>query len=228
MSATGAARRASSAVFGRVITGNDVERSALATLRQHLPRYVREVERQEGRDVGGLPNPYGYIVASDFDRWPEDQLPVVVVISPGLAGRPERDGRGQVVARWSVAAGVVTSAAEQTAARSNALTYIAAVRLVLMQFQALDGLALTTDFQDERYDPGPFDMSRSLFSAQATFEVAVSDVASYGLGPYRLANDPDPTDPAEWPIATQVAVDIVPTALDQPLTLADSEDDEHE
>ena len=93
-------------IYGRIITGATVERAALQTIRKYAPQYIRETCRQVGRDP--LPDPRGYIVASTFDKWPEDQLPVVVVISPGWAGRPRRAGDGRALAPWSLAAGIVS------------------------------------------------------------------------------------------------------------------------
>lgn len=213
-------------VFGRIITGNDVERAALATLRAHMPDYLREVERQAGGDPGSLPAPRGYIVASQFQYRPEDQLPVVVVISPGLAGPPRRDGDGRVMARWSLAAGVVTAAAER--ARENAMSYVGALRALLLQHQTLDGLALDVEWQDEEYDSAPFDVTRTLFSARVVASVTVPDVVSYGHGPdgpWGPAPDPtDPTDPTLWPRVKRTDVRVVPVKTPIELELAKREE----
>ena len=119
------ARRPAGSVYGPIVTGATVERAALATLRAHASRYIAETCRQEGRDP--LPDPRGYIVASTFDKWPEDQLPVVVAISPGWAARPRRAGDGRTLVPWTLAAGIVTSAKPERT-RENAQLYVAAIR----------------------------------------------------------------------------------------------------
>ena len=218
------ARRDPGTVYGRIITGNDVEQAVLATLRDRMPEYIAEVERQRGRDPGALAEPKGYIVASQFSKWPEDQLPVVIVISPGLAGPARRAGDGQVRARWSIAAGIINSAAKIDRTRENALDYVGAIRTLLAQHQALDGLAAGVEWQDENYvPPFPYSDTRTLFGAQAIFAVTVDDVVSYGLGPDGpWGPPPDPTDPLEppdWPRVKTADVELRSAPIDRPIEL---------
>ena len=199
-------------IYGRIITGATVERAALQTIRKYAPQYIRETCRQVGRDP--LPDPRGYIVALTFDKWPEDQLPVVVVISPGWAGRPRRAGDGRALAPWSLAAGIVSSATPERT-RENAQLYLGAIRTLLVQQQALGGLAAGIDCLDEDYiPPFAFSRTRTLLAVQALFTVHVSDAFTYGAGP-PLETDgppPDPTEPPNWPVIRRTDVRLVLTA----------------
>jgi hypothetical protein len=213
-------------VYGRIVTGNDLERSALDLLRAKLPEYVGEVERQHGQTPGKRQTPRGYIVASQFAKWPEDQLPVVVVISPGVTGPPRRAGDGRTLASWALSAGVINSAAHIEKVRENALDYVAAIRTLLAQEQTLGGLATAVDWIDEDYiPPFPYGQSRSLFGAQAIFTVTVDDVVSYGRGPGGPWGPPpapdDPTDATRWPPVKRAVVTVAPPVPpDRELALA--------
>jgi hypothetical protein len=217
-------RRPSGDVFGRIVTGNDVELAALATLKRWARRYIDEVERQRGRTPGTLPEPRGYILASTFSKWPENQLPVCAVISPGWTGRPRRDGLGRALTTWSLAVGVLSHAIDQERTRTNGLDYIAAFRVLLAQQQSLGGLAQGIDCIDESYTVIPYSQSRSLFAAQAIFAVTVEDSFSYGRGPGGPwgppPDPPDPIDPAEWPQADRHEVTVT---ADPSLTLVPEE-----
>jgi hypothetical protein len=224
-----ATRRDPGSVHGRIVSGAEVERAALAVLREHVPDYLVEVERQYGREPGKLQPPRGYILASQFEKWPEDQLPVVVVISPGLAARPRRFGDGRVMAPWGLAAGVITSASSIERTRENALLYLAAVRTVIAQWESLGEFTQGVEWQDESYDELPFSDTRTLFAAQALFAVTVDDVLTYGGGPggrypYLPPDGQTPTDPPDWPRATSADVELRPLPIKaHTLTLAEEE-----
>jgi hypothetical protein len=97
--------------IGPIVSGHDVEQATLAVLRRWMPTYLAEAERQTGRVVGSLPVIRGWTVATTFDKWPEDQLPAIVLISPGLASPPDADGSGEYLSfddGRSLAAGQVT------------------------------------------------------------------------------------------------------------------------
>ena len=228
------ARRDPGNVYGRILTGNDLELATIDLLRDRLPEYIAEVERQTGHDPGQRQTPRGYIVASQFSKWPEDQLPVVVVISPGLSGPPRRAGDGRTLARWALSAGVVNSAAHIDKVRENTLDYIAAIRALITQHQSLGGLATAVDWIDENYIP-PFPygrtQARSLFGAQAIFTVTVDDVVSYGKGPDGPWGPPPPpatpTDPTNWPTVKRAVVTVAPPVPpDRELALAPTPSEE--
>jgi hypothetical protein len=215
-------RRPAGSVYGPIVTGATVERAALDTLRTHARLYIAETCRQEGRDP--LPDPRGYIVASTFAKWPEDQLPVVVVISPGWAARPRRAGNGRVMVPWTLAAGVIVSATPDRT-RENGQLYLAALRTLLAQEQSLGGLAAGVDCIDEDYiPPFAFSRTRTLLALQATFVVTVPDAFTYGAGAGRWQPpDPtDPTDPPNWPTVKRTEIRL--TLTDNPAAPASEEE----
>lgn len=215
-------------VYGPIISGATVERAALLTLRKWTPRYIAETCRQAGRDP--LPDPRGYIVASTFDRWPEDQLPVVAVVSPGWAGRPRHSGTGGAMVPWALAVGIVVSATPERT-RENAQTYVAALRTLLAHQPSLGGLATGLDCIDEDYvPPFAFNRTRALLAVQASFVVTVEDAFMYGHGPDGPwgppPDPPDPTDPPNWPAADRHVVAVAAHAITEPIHLELAEPEE--
>src|SRR5690606_7735445 len=78
-------------IFGPIVTGADVERAALDTLKTWAPEYLAWVERATGREPGSLARPRSWVNSTSIDRWPEEQLPSVLLLSTGLAEEPARD-----------------------------------------------------------------------------------------------------------------------------------------
>jgi hypothetical protein len=184
--------------YGPIVTGATVERAALLTLRKDLTAYIAETCRQASHDP--LPDPRGYIVASTFNKRHEDQLPCVVVISPGWAGRPRRAGNGSALVSWSLACGIVVSATPERT-RENAQLYVAAMRACIVQNEALGGLAAGVDALDEDYiPPFAFSRTRTLLAAQALFVVTVADAFVYGGGPPPTDPPTDPLEPPDWAV----------------------------
>jgi len=196
-------------VFGKIVTAAHVEAAAIATLQDWLPTYLAEIERQTGRDPESLPMVRGWSTSRELRKWPEDQLPAAVVVSPGIIGEPRKGGE-YWNARWLLGIAVVVSARDQEATNSLAKLYAGAVRSALLQHPSLGGVATGIDWQTERNNEIGAEDERSLASCQVIFEVEVHEVSGaerYGLGePPADPYDPDPT----WPEVetTEITVGI--------------------
>lgn len=186
-------------IFGRIVTGSDVEDWCIALLKRWTSTYLAEVERQHGLPQLHYARPRSFVRTASFDQWPEDQLPRIVMASAGQATPPRKRGDGRYQCWWVMGFGCVCSARYQEEAHEMALDYVAAVRTLIIQRPSLDGHAHGTVWLDERYDDLVYDDSRSLSSGQAHFTVEVEDVASANAGP--LLPDPPSVDPwAPWPL----------------------------
>ena len=196
-----------STIFGRIVSGADVETWSLSLCRKWASTYLAEVERQHALDAGFYQRPRAYIRTISFDKMPEDQLPAVMVVSTGIATPPVRFGDGTFTARWLMGLAVLCSAATQEQSHDMARHYVAAMRELFNEQPDLGGHANGTDWLDERYDDLAYDDLRSLSSGQAHFAVEVMNVGSFAKGP--VSPDPLPveTDPWPlWPIAETVEV----------------------
>ena len=189
-------------IFGRMVSGGDVESWCVALAKRWMGTYMSEAERQAGIPAGTYARPRSYVRTISFDKWPEDQLPAFMLVSAGIASAPTREGDGTYSARWLMGLGLLCSARTQQESHDMALLMTEAARTLFVQKASLDGHADGTQWLDERNDDLTYDDIRSLSSGQAHFAVTVADVVSAGKGPAA----PDPplvpdTDPwADWPV----------------------------
>lgn len=192
-------------IFERILDDGDVEDSVMACLQNWLPTYLSEVERQHNLDEGFYQRPRSWRVRNDMEKWPEEQLPAIIVISTGLADNPVREGAGKHRAPWSIGIAAVVTSKDHLATRRMAYRYAAAIRAVMVQRQSLD-LALDESVRgvtwiDGRNNELPPENDRTIFASRQVFAVEVGDVVTQGAGPVAPDPKPDPEEPYDdWPI----------------------------
>jgi hypothetical protein len=186
------------------------------TLKKWLPVYLPEVERQLGRPLQ-MPQPKTYTTRRKFAKFPEDQLPTIIVVSPGLDDDPNEEGDGSYRATWRIHIGCVVSTSDMAATNLAAKIMGAATRSVILQHASLGGIACGVEWYDESYDDLPDDdASRSLGASSVSFRVEVEDVVNWKRGPdgvYLPDPDPDAQPGDEWPVADTVTVELIKEAL---------------
>lgn len=198
-------------LFSPIIHGGVVESAVSSTLQLWFPTYLREIERQHDREQLALPAPRSYQLVSETDdpaRWPEDQLPAIIVLCPGFAEAPRHSGTGVYDARYTVSVAALVSANTQSATRQLARLYGAAVAAIIVQNSSLGSFASGVSWIDESYDNIPSESARSLACVIESFTVDVSAVLTSSAGPGVV--DPDENDVSpEWPdvISAHVTVD---------------------
>lgn len=197
-------------IFDRIVIGSDVENWMLAHLQKWSATYLAEAERQHGIAAGTYQRVRQWTIASAFEKWPEDQLPAVVLVSPGLAERPLKNGAGVYRARWSIGVSCICSAATMKAAHDMAMVFVGAHRTLLEQKPKLADGVRAIDWLDERYDDLAFDDTRALYAGQVTTTVEVDDVLNASAGPVTPSEPIQPTtDPYPlWPRVQVVDVDV--------------------
>lgn len=188
-------------IFKPIKAGHTLENQVQLVLQRWLPSYLSEVEDQHGMERGTLPRPRSWKRTNEFNKWPEDQIPAVIIISPGLIGKPIRQGK-MYNGRFSLAVASLVSARTPDKAREVAGLYTAAIRAVLVQKRSLEGFARGTDWVQERYDDIRSTESRNIASGQCVFEVELEDIVTWGAGPITPSEPPvDPNVPFEdWPV----------------------------
>ena len=216
-----------STIFGRIVSGYDVEQWVLALLKRWSSTYLSEVERQHGYSAGTLQRVRGWVLAPSFEKWPEDQIPGVLVVSPGLVPPPTRDGDGNYRARWRVDLGCLCSARTQQQSHEQAQLFLAAHKAIVAQRPSLEGHADGVTWLDESYSVLDYDDTRSLYAGYATLTVEVDDVLTTLAGPV-TPDDPLPLDTDPWPLwpeAVTVDVDVDNVPVDQPLPTKEGRDE---
>lgn len=197
-------------VYGDIFDKTALEAAATSTLQTWLPSYLGEVERKRGLTPGWMARPRTWTTRNDFDKWPEETLPCMLLVSPGLAAEPLKDGNGRYRSVWFLGIAVIVQARNKNDVELMCGLYTAAIRAAVVQHPSLGGVAEGVDWVNERYDDLPSTKGRTLAAGQVIFEVEVADVVSAHDGP--AAPDPDPeTPPAlspEYPIVQQAIVNI--------------------
>lgn len=198
-------------IFSSIISGAEVEKAAMDTLQEWLPTYLEEMCRQTGREPGSLPYIRSWKTVNDFESFPEDQIPLLLLISTGLAEPPLKEGDGKYRATWILGTGVVCSGQDQQGSNDLAKLYSAAVRAALLQRPSLGGLAHGTDWEDERYNDLPAENGRTLAAGQNIFSVEVRGVLDVQAGPGAPDPLPDPITDYDPVIAETAELSITNT-----------------
>lgn len=189
--------------FGRAISDDLVEDAVLDVLKRGLPTYLGEIENQRGLTRGFYQRPKTYEVKSEVEKLPEEQVPMILVVSTGLTGRPVKDGRGLYRVPWYIGVAGIVSADNKTNTRRMAYRYAAAIRTLLVNFQtlnnALDGSVRGVEWVDGRNNEIPPDGDRTLWLSRQVFEVEVGNVLDQSSGPLTLPALPVNQNPAALP-----------------------------
>jgi hypothetical protein len=192
---------APASIFGPLVTGHDVEQAVLSTLRKWSGTYIAEAEDAHGITRCSLERVRAWVIGPTLDKWPEDQLPAVVIASPGLAPPPRRNGEGYYRATWRIELGVVCAARTQARSRELSALYLRAHMAIVAQKQSLESFADGVAWLDESYTQLDYDDVRSLYSGSAVFAIDVEDVLSTDAGPTEPDPQADECVPwAPWPL----------------------------
>lgn len=191
-------------IFGPMKTGWDVEEAVEATLREWSLTYLAEVERRT-LDENDEPIPpqslqpiRSYKRDNEFRKWPEEQFPACVIISPGLAEAPVKEGNGQYRGIFTLGVAVATKGRKRPNVRKTSQLYAAAVRNAIIQHQDLGGFARGVEWVDENYNDTPIEDNRTLGAASVYFRVDVPELVTAFAGPVVPPEDPYDV-PTSWP-----------------------------
>lgn len=211
-------------IFFAIRLADDLEDAVLATLEKWWPVYVKELELQspalpdpKNIEVGSLPAPKAWLKANQLDREATDNLPAIVVVSPGMSGRaaPKQEGDGSFRAFFSIGVGVFVSADKRDNTMRLVRLYTAIVRTILLQKQSLDGFADGTTWLDESYDDSfTFTDDSTISAGQVVFEIELSGVVNRYGGPAVYGGPPPEPDPDTQPGSTWPAVESTTTTVE--------------
>lgn len=193
-------------VIGPLTGGLEVERGVLKTLRAWLPTYLKDAIAQAGLKPNAIQPVKSWSVISEHDRWPEANLPAVIIAAPGLRGNPEKGGDGSYRVVWQVAVSIVIGAATGPKARKYAQVYAAAIRGAILQRRSLGDEMRATDWVDEGYTTISHTDKRTVVGAALFFDVEQNQVVNWRLGP--KGDEPPKEVPAEVPEVTEIDVEM--------------------
>lgn len=144
-----------------------------------------------------LAAPKSWATVSEYDRFPEQGLPAIIVSAPGLADTPQMNGAGEIRADWTVEVSATVSANGARQTRRLAQMYLAAIQGAMLQRRSLGDPYTAVYLTDVQYADVPTERRRSIMAAAAAFRVGVEQMLSTKEGPVSPL-PPDPTPPT-WP-----------------------------
>ena len=176
-----------------LVHAGQIEQAALATLQKWIWTYIGFAEQRFGYATETLPNIRGWAVTGtvDLEKWPEDQYPCLVLVSPGLADAPHRRDEGYDAA-WAIDAAILTSTTDETTARNLSRVYASAIRECLTQQAWEGGLVNDVHWVGERYDDTGSPKQRTIAAARLSFHVIVDAVSAFQPAPTTPEPLPDP------------------------------------
>lgn len=214
-------------IFGDIGDVDLIEQAARATLRAWLPAHLAHQERRRGLAPDTLPTPRSWPTVSEFDPLPHEQLPSIVLISPGTAGTPDRDQAG-VRATWRLEVVAAVAGKDEPEARLVGALYAAAIRGALEQNGTLrwredpddpntpveaPALAERTRWQGDDHAVGNTERGPR-WMVEVQFQVTVRDVINPRLGPDTPPPDPYTPPPVPDPLLTP-EITVTPVPLPQ-------------
>lgn len=200
-----------SSVYGPMFNFAFVDRWILELAEKWDLTYLAEAERQSGEEPQTFGPIKSFIVANEWDGWPEEHLPCLLVVDTGLGDQPTRDGRGLWSARRLFGASLIVQAPTRKDVRWAVGLRGAAFRSLMLQHQDLEhpehigGL----DWVDERPAPVPSSDERNIGAQIMLFYVDVKNIADEGGSPPFNLPDP-PEDPYTPPDPPPVVIDPTP------------------
>jgi hypothetical protein len=197
-------------IFGDVIDVGTIERAFVATLKAWLPSHLARQEARLGMETATLPFPRSWPTVSDFDIEVEEQLPAVIVISPGSDANPTRDQTGAYRMTWRFEVAIAIAGRDEYEARNLAGVYLAAIRSALVQNPTLGGVAENTrPVGPDDHAVGQTERGSQRAIYGTSFAVDVRDVVTDTAGPVEPPDDPyHPGEPAASPLEADIEVTL--------------------
>lgn len=182
-------------IFGPVFSADHLDNAVTATLKLWFSTYLREIELQNGLPDRSLELPKSWNVRPENDRFAEEALPAVLVVSAGTADPPVMEGDGSYRGFFRVGVALYLTAPSKDTVNRNTKLYAAVVRAILLQKRSLGGVSEGCVWESEVYDEITSDMGRTAGLSVNQFVFTVSPVVNRLLGPAQ----PEPPDPDTLP-----------------------------
>lgn len=189
---------------GNLSSAAAVERAALVALKGWLPKYVPLAAKYEGVKPNLLEPVKSWAVSSEYELFPESDLPAIIISSEGLLGPPRKDGAGFYTVTRSLEVSITIAAATAPRARLYSQIYVAAIAGAILQRRSLGNDMCAADWLDEANGTHEKTGRKTVCVAASVFAVEHRNVVNWRKGP----KDDVPPDeiPETNPIVTDVDV----------------------
>lgn len=185
-------------IFGTIFSDDALEDAVRETLKKWFSDYLDEIEDQRGIARGWHDRPKSWEIHDEFDRFPAEMIPQILVFCKGLDDKATKRGDGRYGAKFAVGVACIVSAADSESTRKMAYRYGAAVRAIILQKKKLDGTVAGirgVSWIDGRNSEIKSEDTRTLWSSRQLFAFEIADVVTAGAGP----RDINPTPHTPYP-----------------------------
>jgi hypothetical protein len=194
-------------IIGNIISPDVVQDTVIAHLKLWLPTYLCEIDEQRGLARGLTSWPKSWQVVPSFDNTLDGQIPAMLVICPGTAKPPIKEGSGSYRATYTVGVAALVKGPDQLTANKIAKRYGAAIAACVLQEKGrIHNNVHACGWEGDSYDDILAESDRTLSSATVHFSIEFSNVLNERLGPSSPIITPDPyeapnTEPKKEPYA---------------------------
>lgn len=183
--------------FGTLRGAPTIANAVMERLKDWQKAYVDDVNDQFGLTLPGLK---AVIRLQDIGKYPQNMLPVAVVMVANTVGDPEKDERGYYSAHYNTLVGVIGRATSEEDTRLIVEHYGIAVRGALTQRRKLADGVVVEAWSGEHTDNLEVPEKKHLLANLNTFTVRLDDIVSWKEGPGPLTPPPPPGEVLEdWP-----------------------------
>jgi hypothetical protein len=177
---------------GLIVDPTVPEQAMTDTLKRWLPTYLAHLARLKGRDPESIETPQSWNTVNEpLDKWPEDQVPAMYVVSMGITTPPELNGEGVYRADFDLGVAAVVEDVTRQDTDDLVKLYVAAIWGAVTQNRSLGGVAAGTAWLGGTWDLVPNNMKRTLAGCEARFVVTIDNVVDVFDG----LSEPEPGTP---------------------------------
>lgn len=163
--------------LGNLFLASSLEEAATVHYQKWETTYLAEIERLRGLDAQAVPRVKSMSVKNELGKFPEEQLPALVVVSPGISeGSVRTNGDGEYDAAWDLGVAVISSGIDEESTNLLRGIYGAAIRGMFLQHPEIEELGYVEEWVDESYTDVDIDVSRTKSVVQVIFRVRVESV----------------------------------------------------
>jgi hypothetical protein len=172
-------------IFGQIFLASQLEQAVIDLHKLWMETYIAELSLQINWGGNKIPTPRSYTTRNHPDHFLDDQLPQMIVVSPGLGGKPVKDGEGIYRATWTLGIGIIASAKDEPTTKALVRFYAACSRAIMIQHRSIGGIASNLEWTDESYDdiPNEDETARAIAAGICTYLVEVENVVKWRGGP---------------------------------------------
>ncbi len=193
--------------LGELMIVTNLERGAIEHYKLWEETYLAEIERLTDRDARSLHKIRSFSIKAELDKFPEEQLPAMVVVSPGIVGDTVvKEGDGSYSAQWDLGIAIVSSARDEAATDNLRAYYGATIRAVFLQHPQIGEVGSVEEWVDESYNELPVEADRTVSVVQLLFRVHCEMIVE-AAGGTRVPLD-DPYEDHEHPEVTETETEL--------------------